>query len=61
MNRRMDKVQANLSAETLQRIATLANKPPTRGIDKMINLCLDELEKTRNCSENKVESESEDV
>jgi len=59
----MDKVQANLSAETLQRIAKIANKPPTRGIDKMINQCLDELEKTRNCVEEKeieVKSESED-
>jgi len=58
----MDKVQANLSAETLQRIAKIANKPPTRGIDKMINLCLDELEKTRNCVEEKeteVKSESD--
>jgi len=57
----MDKVQANLSAETLQRIAKIANKPPTRGIDKMINQCLDELEK-RICSktETEVESESED-
>jgi len=59
----MDKVQANLNPKTLQRIAKLSNKPPTRGIDKMINLCLDELEKTRNCVEEKkieVESESED-
>jgi len=55
----MDKVQANLSAETLQRIAKLSDKPPTRGIDKMINLCLDELEKTRNCVEEK-ETEVED-
>ncbi len=59
----MDKVQANLNPKTLQRIAKLSNKPPTRGIDKMINLCLDELEKTRNCVEEKeieVKSESED-
>ena len=57
-----EKIQANLKPETFQRIAVLANKPPTRGIDKMINLCLDELEKTRNCSETemKVKSENED-
>ncbi len=55
----MDKVQANLNPKTLQRIAKLADKPPTRGIDKMINLCLDELEKTRNCVEEK-ETEVED-
>ena len=54
-----EKIQANLKPETFQRIATLANKPPTRGIDKMINLCLDELEKTRNCVEEK-ETEVED-
>ena len=59
----MDKIQANLNPKTLQRIAKLSDKPPTRGIDKMINLCLDELEKTRNCVEEKeteVESENED-
>jgi len=58
----MDKVQANLNPKTLQRIAKLANKPPTRGIDKMINFCLDELEKTRNCvkeKETEVEDESD--
>ena len=55
----MDKVQANLNPKTLERIAKLANKPPTRGIDKMINLCLDELEKKRNCSETEIEVEDE--
>ncbi len=57
----MDKVQANLNPKTLERIARLSDKPPTRGIDKMINLCLDELEKKRNCSvtETEVEDESD--
>ncbi len=57
-----EKIQANLNPKTVQRIATIANKPPTRGIDKMINICLDELDKKRNCDgqETKVESESED-
>jgi len=55
----MDKVQANLNPKTLERIAKLANKPPTRGIDKMINLCLDELEKKRNCLETEIEVEDE--
>jgi len=55
----MNKIQANLKPETVQRIASLANKPPTRGIDKMINQCLDEMEK-RNCNqETQIESESE--
>ena len=55
----MEKIQANLKPETVQRIATLANKPPTRGIDKMINFCLDEMEK-RDCRQEKeTESESE--
>ena len=57
-----DKIQANLKPETVQRIASIANKPVTRGIDKMINQCLDELQKVkRNCGqeETKVESESE--
>jgi hypothetical protein len=59
----MEKIQANLKPETVQRIAALAHKPPTRGIDKMINVCLDEMEK-RDCSkeattEIKGENESE--
>ena len=54
-----EKIQANLKPETFQRIAKLANKPPTRGIDKMINICLDELEKKRNCSETEIEVEDE--
>jgi len=61
MNELMDKIQANLKPETVQRIASLANKPPTRGIDKMINFCLDEMEKTkRNCSKTETETEVED-
>ena len=67
-----DKIQANLKPETVQRVASIANKPVTRGIDKMINQCLDELEKRkRNCAEEssaateaaavtEVESESKD-
>ena len=54
-----EKIQANLKPETFQRIALLANKPPTRGIDKMINICLDELEKKRNCSVTETEVEDE--
>ena len=54
-----EKIQANLNPKTLERIAKFSDKPPTRGIDKMINLCLDELEKTRNCVEEK-ETEVED-
>jgi len=53
-----DSIQANLKPATVERIAKIADKPVTRGIDKMINKCIDELEK-RNCSENKVKSESE--
>jgi len=41
----MDKIQANLKPETVERIAKIADRPVTRGIDKMINLCIDELEK----------------
>jgi hypothetical protein len=54
-----DKIQANLNPETVQRIAAIANRPATRGIDKMINQCLDELEKKGNCSVNRAESESD--
>jgi len=55
----MDKIQANLSPETVARIAKIADKPVTRGIDKMINTCIDELEH-RNCNqEEKVEDENE--
>ena len=55
----MEKIQANLSPETVERIAKIADRPVTRGIDKMINQCLDELERKRNCSANKSESESD--
>ena len=55
-----EKIQANLNPKTVQRIASLADKPPTRGIDKMINICLDEMEKTkRNCSKTETETETE--
>ena len=51
-------IQANLKPETVQRIAKIADKPVTRGIDKMINTCIDELEH-RNCNKKeKVESEN---
>lgn len=53
----MNKIQANLKPETVQRIAKIADKPVTRGIDKMINLCIDELEYRNSIT--KVESEDE--
>ncbi len=52
----MEKIQANLKPETVQRIAKIADRPVTRGIDKMINKCIDELE-YRN-SKTTAESES---
>ena len=52
------KIQANLKPQTVKRIADIADKPVTRGIDKMINECFDKLEK--NCNKNSEgESESE--
>jgi len=52
-------VQANLKPKTIKRIADIADKPVTRGIDKMINECFDKLEKN-NCKKNSEgESESE--
>ncbi len=45
------KIQANLKPQTVKRIADIADKPVTRGIDKMINECFDKLEKN-NCNEN---------
>jgi len=53
----MEKIQANLNPETVARIAKIADKPITRGIDKMINTCIDELEH-RNCND-KGENEDE--
>ena len=55
----MEKIQANLNPETVERIAKIADRPVTRGIDKMINQCLDQLEKKGNCSVKKDESENE--
>jgi len=42
-------IQANLKPDTVKRIADIADKPVTRGLDKMINECFDKLE-TRNCN-----------
>ncbi|WP_179360233.1 hypothetical protein [Nitrosopumilus cobalaminigenes] len=53
-----EKIQANLKPETVQRIAKIADKPVTRGIDKMINLCIDELEHRNSSQEITVEGES---
>jgi len=50
------KIQANLKPQTVKRIADIADKPVTRGIDKMINECFDKLQ--RNCNE-KSDGESE--
>jgi len=50
------KIQANLKPQTVKRIADIADKPVTRGIDKMINECFDKLEKNK-CNEN-LEGES---
>lgn len=55
----MEKIQANLNPGTVERIARIVDRPVTRGIDKMINQCLDELERKGNCSADKVESESD--
>ena len=57
-----DKIQANLSADTVERIAKLAESRKTRGIDKMINECLDNLQEIKRGCENTIEqvkSESE--
>lgn len=56
----MDKIQANLKPETVQRIAFIANRPVTRGIDKMINQCLDLIEQMNCKQKNQEEDESED-
>ena len=46
-----DIIQANLKPKTVQRIAEIAQRPVTRGIDKMINECLDNMENFRTCNE----------
>jgi hypothetical protein len=56
-------IQANLKPETVERVAKIANSRKTRGIDKMLNECLDNLQETqRSCGEEteaEVESESD--
>jgi len=42
-------IQANLKPNTVKRIADIADKPVTRGLDKMINECFDKLE-SGNCN-----------
>ncbi len=55
-----DKIQANLDPKTVERIATIAESRKTRGIDKMINECLDNLQEIkRGCGEDTTEIESE--
>ena len=39
-----DVIQANLKPDTVERIATIAKRPVTRGIDRMINECIDKLQ-----------------
>ena len=58
-----NKIQANLSPETVDRVAEIANSRKTRGIDKMINECLDNLTQLQqNCGQEpqaeQVESEN---
>ena len=55
-----DKIQANLSPDTVDRVAEIANSRKTRGIDKMINECLDNLEQVKaDCGEKPQEVEGE--
>jgi len=55
-----DKIQANLSPDTVDRVAEIANSRKTRGIDKMINECLDNLEQVKiDCGEKPQEVKSE--
>ena len=57
-----DKIQANLRPETVERVAKIANSRKTRGIDTMLNECLDNLQKLENkCGKKpqKVEGENE--
>lgn len=43
-----NRIQANLKPETVQRISDISNRPVTRGIDKMINECLDKIDSQNN-------------
>ncbi len=52
------KIQANLKPKTVERIAKIADKPVTRGIDKMINECFDRLEQN-SCKNSDGENKSE--
>lgn len=40
-------LKPNLKDETVMRVQELTNEPISRGMDKAINQCLDELEKLR--------------
>lgn len=54
-----DVIQANLKPQTVQRIAEIAKRPVTRGLDKMINECLDTLEAKGNCETKKEDLEGQ--
>lgn len=56
----VEKIQANLSPETVERVAGIANSRKTRGIDKMINECLDNLQELKqNCGQEPPTEEGE--
>ena len=45
-------VQANLKEETLDRIEKISGKRVTKGLDRLINECIDKLEKkTHDCKD----------
>lgn len=45
-------VQANLKDETLERIEKISGKRITKGVDRLINECIDKLEqKTHDCKD----------
>jgi hypothetical protein len=52
-------VQANLKDETLERIEKISGKHITKGLDRLINECIDKLEqKTHACKDS---TEDEDA
>ena len=53
-------VQANLKDETLERIEKISGKRITKGLDRLINECMDKLEQKSHSCKDSIEDESQD-
>jgi len=53
-------VQANLKNETLERLEKISGRKISKGLDRVINECLNTLEQKKHSCEDSTEDESQD-